>query len=343
MNPYIKHDSGNMYDVLIDYYKQVEEASSIKIDLEKYNFKDINKIVVTGLGGSAISGDIFYTLFYDQLLIPYIVNRNYNLPKFIDNNTLVVACSYSGNTEETLSAFNEAKEKGCEIVTISSGGKLKEISQNANKLNIAVKGGLQPRCAIGLMLTTLIKFFENAGFVKLEDNFYTNIIELLRRKANEYKKENNDPYDFAIKLMGKVPIIHSTELMQSLNVRFRSQLAENSKVLAFSGIIPELNHNEIIAWEKYDEKKFPAILIQIIDENDHPRNKLRFDITKDILIESKVEIERIESELDKFYLRVFDLLYFIDWVSFYLAVLRNVDPTPIKNINALKEALSKIN
>jgi glucose/mannose-6-phosphate isomerase len=342
MNPYKQYDSGDMFNVLKNYYKQVESIVEKKLEIDKTKFSRIEKIIVTGLGGSAISGDVAFTLFQDQLSIPFVVNRNYNLPKFADEKTLVIACSYSGNTEETLSSFDEALAKKCEVVTISSGGKLKEKALANNLLHLEVEGGYQPRCAIGLMLTTLIKFLEVSGFIFFENGFYENVIKLLKEKSESYSAENGSPYEFATKLIGKFPVIHSTELLQSVSVRFRTQLAENSKVLSYSGIIPELNHNEIIAWEKFDEKFFPAILIQMIDENDHPRNKLRFDITKEILSEVKVEILRLQSDQPKFYLRVFDLIYFVDWVSFFLAVLRKVDPTPIKNINALKDALSKI-
>ncbi len=342
MNPYKQFDSGDMYTVLKNYYQQIEEVLKTKLEIDRTAYSTVEKIVVSGLGGSAISGDITYTLFHNQLSLPFFVNRNYDLPYFVDKKTLVIACSYSGNTEETLSCFDEAIEKGCKVVTISSGGKLKEKSNQNNLLHLEVKSGFQPRCAIGLMLTTLIKFLDECGFIFFENGFYENEIKLLKEKSEEYSKENSAPYLFAEKLIGKFPVIHSTELLQSINVRLRSQLAENSKVLSYSGIIPELNHNEIIAWEKYDEKFFPAILIQIIDEEDHPRNRLRFDITKKILSEVKLDIVRLQSNESKFYLRVFDLLYFVDWVSFYLAIMRKVDPTPIKNINALKEALSKI-
>lgn len=343
MNPYKSYDSGDMFNVLKNYHNQVKEVAEKRLEVDRTKYSGLEKIIVTGLGGSAISGDVVYTLFQNQLNIPYVVNRNYNLPKFADDKTLVIACSYSGNTEETLSSFDEALAKNCKIVTISSGGKLKEKALNNNLLHLEVPAGFQPRCAIGLMLTTLIKFLEEAGFIFFENDFYQNIISLLKEKSEEYSSESGAPYDFALKLIGKFPVIHSTELLQSINVRFRSQLAENSKVLSYSGIIPELNHNEIIAWEKFDEKFLPAILIQMIDEDDHPRNKLRFDITKEILSEVKVEILRLQSNQQKFYLRIFDLIYFVDWVSFFLAVTRKVDPTPIKNINALKEALSKIN
>ncbi|MGB9664161.1 MAG: bifunctional phosphoglucose/phosphomannose isomerase [Ignavibacteria bacterium] len=343
MNPYKQYDSGDMFNVLKSYYKQVQVILDKKLEIDKTNYSKIEKIIVSGLGGSAISGDVAYTLFQDQLSIPFFVNRNYNLPNFADNKTLVIACSYSGNTEETLSSFDEAISKKCEVVVISSGGKLKEKALAKNLLFLEVDGGFQPRCAIGLMLTTLIKFLETSGFIFFDNGFYENVINLLKEKSETYSTENGAPYEFATKLLGKFPVIHSTELLQSINVRFRSQLAENSKVLSYSSIIPELNHNEIIAWEKFDEKFLPAILIQMIDEKDHPRNKLRFDITRNILNEVKVEILRLQSNEPKFYLRVFDLIYFVDWVSFFLAVIRKVDPTPIKNINALKEALSKIN
>ncbi len=342
MNPYKNFDSGDMFNVLKNYHNQVRESSAKRLEIDRAKYSKIENVIVTGLGGSAISGDVVYTLFQNQLSIPFVVNRNYNLPNFANDKSLVIACSYSGNTEETLSSFDEALKKKCEIVTISSGGKLKERAYENNILHLEVAGGYHPRCAIGLMLTTLIKFFEESGFVFFENGFYDNVISLLEEKSEEYSSENGSAYEFALKLIGKFPVIHSTELLQSINVRFRSQLAENSKVLSYSGIIPELNHNEIIAWEKYDEKFFPAVLVQIIDQDDHPRNKLRFDITREILNEVKVEILRIQSNQEKFYLRIFDLIYFVDWVSFFLAVTRKVDPTPIKNINALKEALSKI-
>jgi glucose/mannose-6-phosphate isomerase len=342
MNPYKQYDSGDMFNVLKNYYQQVQSIADKKLEIDMTRYSKIEKIIITGLGGSAISGDVVFTLFQDQLSIPFIVNRNYNLPKFADEKTLVIACSYSGNTEETLSSFDEALSKKCEIVVISSGGKLKEKALANNLPYLEVEGGYQPRCAIGLMLTTLIKFLETSGFIFFDNGFYENVINLLKDKSENYSSEKGAPFDFATKLIGKFPVIHSTELLQSINVRFRSQLAENSKVLSYSGIIPELNHNEIIAWEKFDEKFFPAILIQMIDENDHPRNKLRFDITRDILSEVKLEILRLQSTEPKFYLRIFDLIYFVDWVSFFLAIIRKVDPTPIKNINALKEALSKI-
>lgn len=343
MNPYKQYDSGDMFSVLKNYYQQVEKVNQKKFEIDRSFYSSINKIIVSGLGGSAISGDIFYTLFGKQLRFPYVVNRNYNLPTFADENTLVIACSYSGNTEETLSSYDEAKSKKCKIVTISSGGKLKNMSLQDGYLHFEVESGYQPRCAIGLMLTTLIKFFDNAGFINVDNDFYLKLIELWKNKSEIYSTENGDPYQFALKLIGKFPVIHSTELLQSINVRFRSQIAENSKVLSYSGIIPELNHNEIIAWELYDEKFLQAVLIQIIDTEDHPRNKLRFDITRKILSEVKLEILRLESKEEKFYLRIFDLIYFVDWVSFFLAVTRKVDPTPIKNINALKNALAEIN
>lgn len=342
MNPYKEFDSGDMYLVLKDYYKQVEHVINSSINVQREEYSDVNKIIVTGLGGSAISGDVVYALFYDQIKIPYLVNRNYNLPNFIDEKTLVVACSYSGNTEETLSAFDEAISKNCKVITLSSGGKLKEKADRLGVPHFSVPGGYQPRCAIGLMLMTLIKIFESSGLINVPDSFYSDVYKLWSDKSLKYSHEESEPYKFAIKLIGKFPVIHSTELLQAINIRLRGQLAENSKVLSYSGIIPELNHNEIIAWENYDEKFLQAVLIQIIDENDHPRNKLRFSITREILNNVKLETIILQSNEQHYHLRIFDLIYFVDWVSFYLAVIRKVDPTPIKNINVLKEALSKI-
>lgn len=354
MNPYQQNDSGEMYDVLVNFPEQIKTAWDNNFQIERTNYKNIKNIVLTGLGGSAISGDVAQTFLYKTLQLPLQVNRNYDLPNFANESTLVIACSYSGNTEETISAYKGALERKCKIVSIGSGGEIEKLTNANGNLHIKVPSGFQPRCALGLMFFNLLKFLNDAGFISFNDSMIESIYKMLKAKSEIYSKEHSQPYDDAVKLIGHFPVIHSSDLLQSVNVRFRCQLAENSKVLSYSGIIPELNHNEIIGWEKFDlpaelglkrqagSNKFNAMLIQIIDEDDHPRNKLRFEITEKILKETCIEILKIKSSEKSFEERIIDLIYYTDWVSFYLAVLRKVDPTPIKNINILKNSLAAI-
>lgn len=342
MNPYEQNDSGEMYHVLVNFPEQIKTAWNNNSQVDKSAYKNISNIVLTGLGGSAISGDVALTFLYKKLQLPFHVNRNYNLPNFADVNTLVLACSYSGNTEETISAYNDALQRKCKIVSIGSGGELEKLSRDNVNLHIKVPSGFQPRCALGLMFFNLLKFLNEAEFIFIADSMIDTIYTMIKTKSDIYSKVHSKPYDDAVKLIGYFPVIHSSDLLQSVNVRFRCQLAENSKVLSYSGILPELNHNEIIGWERFESKKFNAALIQIFDEDDHQRNKLRFEITEKILKEASIEIIKICSSEKSFEERIIDLIYYTDWVSFYLAVLRKVDPTPIKNINTLKNSLAAI-
>ncbi len=342
MNPYSKFDSGNMYEVLKDLPSQITTAWNNKFSVDRNEFTNLSNIVLTGLGGSAISGDIAITFLHKQLKIPFAVNRSYQLPNYAGKDTLVIACSYSGNTEETIAAYEDALNKGCKIVSIGSGGEIQKLSEKNGRLHINVSRGFQPRCALGLMFFNLLKFVNESKLAFISDDTIDLLFQSLKKSSEIYSTESERPYNDALKMIGKFPVIHSSDILQSVNVRFRCQLAENSKVLSYSGIIPELNHNEIIGWEKYDGYNSPFLVIQLIDESDHPRNKLRFEITKKILSESGVELLQIQSVEKTFEARIMDLIYYTDWVSFYLAVLRKVDPTPIKNINTLKESLAQI-
>ncbi len=342
MNPYKEYDSGDMYNVLVNFPEQIKTAWNNPVELEKATYINIKNIVLTGLGGSAISGDVALTFLHKQLQLPFLVNRNYNLPTFANENTLVLACSYSGNTEETISAYKEALDRKCKILSIGSGGEIEKLSAENKNLHIKVPAGYQPRCALGLMFFNLLNFLNKSGIAEIKQSTIDSIYSLVRKNSEIYSKSNSSPYQVAEKLIGYFPVLHSSELLQSVNVRFRCQLAENSKVLSYSGIIPELNHNEIIGWEKYNSANFNPKLLQILDNEDHPRNLLRFEITENILRESEVEIIKIKSNEKSFEERIIDLIYYLDWVSFYLAVLRNVDPTPIKNIITLKNSLAKI-
>lgn len=336
-----KYDPQNQFKVLQETYNQVENVWNTQIDLEEINSKKFRNIIISGLGGSAISGDLMQNFLKDELTIPFYVNRNYSLPKFADKNTLLVISSYSGNTEETISVFEEGLKKKCNVVCISTGGKIEEIALKKKILLIKMKSGFQPRYALGSSFFTLLKLLSRLGLVPDQNDIVERIKNLWQIKGEEYSKEGNIAYECAEQLIGFVPVIYSAaDITSSAGYRFKCQLNENSKLHAFHNVIPELNHNEIIGWESFTEKQFNAKLINILDESYHPQVKKRFEITTELASKKGLEYLNVESDEDDFKVRLMDLIYLFDWITYYTAVLRGYDPSEINYIHTLKERLS---
>ena len=335
-----KYDPQNQFDVLIKTSGQVEYAWKNKIDISSLKNKKFNKVLVTGLGGSAISADLMQNFLRDELTLPYFVNRNYFLPKFADENTLVVVSSYSGNTEETVEVFEAALKRNCAIVCISTGGKVEKIAVENKIPVVKIFPGLQPRYALGLSFFSLLKIFQELGLIENHDAVVNEIIKMWSEMGQELSSENNKAYNLAQELTGFIPVIYSAaDITSAVGYRLKCQVNENSKLHAFHNVIPELNHNEIIGWESFTEKQFNAKVIAIIDEEYHPQVKRRFEITQELARKNGVEIISLQSSRQNFKLRLMELIYLGDWITYYLAVLRGYDPTEIDNINILKKRL----
>jgi len=336
-----KYDPQNQVEVLISSYKQIEYAWNNKFDLGKINKDNFNKVLVTGLGGSAISADLMQNYLRTEMDFPYFVNRNYYLPPFADQNTLVVISSYSGNTEETISVFNEAIKKKCSIVCVTTGGKAEKIAIENGIPVIKIQPGLQPRYALGLSFFSLLRLLQELKLIPDQNEVVNKIINLWKNKGNEFSAEDNFAFNLAESLIGFIPTIYSaSDVTSAVGYRLKCQFNENSKLHAFHNVIPELNHNEIIGWESFAEKQFQTKLITILDEEYLPQIKKRFEITTELAAKNGVEIVSLKSEEKEFKLRLLELIYLGDWISYYLAVLRGFDPTEIENINILKKRLS---
>jgi glucose/mannose-6-phosphate isomerase len=336
-----KYDPQNQFEVLISSYKQIEYAWNNKFDLGKINKDNFNKVLVTGLGGSAISADLMQNYLRTEMDFPYFVNRNYYLPPFADQNTLVVISSYSGNTEETISVFNEAIKKKCSIVCVTTGGKAEKIAIENGIPVIKIQPGLQPRYALGLSFFSLLRLLQELKLIPDQNEVVNKIINLWKNKGNEFSAEDNFAFNLAESLIGFIPTIYSaSDVTSAVGYRLKCQFNENSKLHAFHNVIPELNHNEIIGWESFAEKQFQTKLITILDEEYLPQIKKRFEITTELAAKNGVEIVSLKSEEKEFKLRLLELIYLGDWISYYLAVLRGFDPTEIENINILKKRLS---
>ena len=334
----LKNDPQNQFNVLRNTYQQIESAWNNKIDLGTLKNKKFNSIVVTGLGGSAISADLMSNFLGSELTIPFIINRNYHLPSFADKNTLLIVSSYSGNTEETVSVFNEGIIKKCGIICITTGGKIGKTASENNIPTVKVVLGFQPRYSLGLSFFSLLKILQELNIISSQDSIVTKIITLWKEKGIQLSDEPNKAIDVARGLIGFLPLIYSAaDVTSAAGYRLKCQFNENSKLHAFHNVIPELNHNEIIGWESFQDKQFNAKLILILDKTYHPQIKKRFDITASLISCEKIYLESNEED---FKLRLMDLIYLGDWISYYLALFRGFDPTEIKNINILKEKLA---
>ncbi|MBI5661041.1 MAG: bifunctional phosphoglucose/phosphomannose isomerase [Ignavibacterium album] len=336
-----KYDTQNQYQVLKETYKQIEFTIQNSYPDFGFNIDQIDKIIISGLGGSAISGDLLKNFLKEELSVPVIVNRNYFLPSFADEKTLLIASSYSGNTEETLSSFSEAVKKGCKVICISTGGKLEKLAQEHSAAFIRLQKGFQPRYALGLSFFTLLKVFEKLKLIGNQKEVTENIISLWKRRAAEYSTEDNLAVSIAQQLVGFIPVIYSaSDYSNAVGYRLKSQLNENSKLHAFHHEFPEMNHNEIIGWETHQQKNLHTKVIYILDETYHPQIKKRFQIVSEFIKKSDTEIISLKSQEKDFKVRIMDLIFLADWISFYLGVFRGFDPSEIEYINLLKERLS---
>jgi len=343
-------DTQNMFDVLKNFPIQVEHAIEIGKSAPVFSQPPVSgDYMILGMGGSAISGDLLASFFAAttegrKLLIR--TNRGYNLPGSINENTNIIASSYSGNTEETLSGLIDAMKITKRIVCITTGGKLEEIAKENSLPVIKIPGGLQPRAALGYsffpMLYLLIKSNAFLAGIKIP---VSEILEMLNKRAGQYsysESYSNFALKLAEQLKNTVPVIYSShERLDSVNVRWRGQIQENAKQLAFGSFLPEMNHNEINAYSYPKDIALRTSVIYLRDNEDNPRIKTRFAALRSAIENSVKQVIELSGEGENLLTRMFDLLYLADWVSFYLAMLNGVDPTPIPLINVLKNELAK--
>jgi glucose/mannose-6-phosphate isomerase len=337
-----------MYDLLLSFPVQVDTAYAIgqRCSLPEVEPSSVKNIVVTGMGGSAIGGDLARSYLAEDLRIPFLVCRNYTLPAFVGPDSLVIASSYSGNTEETLEAYQQAKDTGATLLAITTGGELAEKADSDGTPVIKIPPGLPPRAALGYSFVPLLvslwrmKLAPDRGMEFFEGE------HILKAGVEEYKleipSEENLAKEMAANLHRRLPIIYSaTDHFDAVAVRFKGQLCENSKMLAFFNFFPEFNHNELVGWNKlYDLKPHLAVVI-LRDENDHHRIRRRMELVRGIVGDLDVPVYELESKGTCLLERMFSLIQLGDFISFYLAILNQVDPTPVEVINYLKSELAK--
>lgn len=325
-----------MDQLIAGFTGQLREAVAIarKAEIRLHHFP-ISNIVVTGLGGSGIGGNLVYEFVNDELRIPFEVNKDYFLPNYVGKNTLVIASSYSGNTEETLHALNIAIDRKSKIVCISSGGRMIEAARQHNLDHIIVPGGNPPRASLGYSLVQQLFVLHYLHIIsgKFESELHAAAL-LLDKEENNMRDEAKK---IASQLDGKIAVIYVAAPMASVAVRFRQQLNENSKMLCWHHVIPEMNHNELVGWRK---KSDDWAVVFLRNDSDYIRNKQRIEINKEIIARYCGTIIEIHSRGDSHIQRALYLIHLTDWISFYLAELRKVDAMEVKVIDFLKNSLA---
>lgn len=323
-----KTDKSGMRKIILDFPKQFkigfEAAKNIKL---KGKFENI---VVSGMGGSEWPTDILTTWL--NLKIPVYVNRTYSLPPKTNKKTFAIFSSYSGNTEEPIYSYKEAIKRKIFSISITSGGKLKELCEKNKTPLILIPSGLQSRIATGYIFSALTGILFKAGLMNKKS-----IQEILNleKKLNPQSLENNGK-QIAKKLFKKIPIIYTPDKFKSLGYVWKISFNENSKVPAFCNYFSELNHNEISGWENPIGKFFVLILR---DLNDHPQMLKRVELTVKILKSKKIGVEIIDISEGDILSRIFNTIIWGYWVSYYLALGYKTNPTKIKIIEEFKKKL----
>ena len=334
-----KLDTSGMLEVVAGFPDQCRKGLELgeEVDLPQ-GLSGFSRVLCVGMGGSGITGDLLGRF----LSIPVIPCRGYRVPSYIGEETLLIGVSYSGNTEETLSAFQEGLSRTRRALAISSGGKLRELCASRGIPWIGIPGGYQPRAALGYLLFTLLSVLRRLGAAHLD------LKEALATLAEQAKalgpaSPGNQAQAIARALVGGVPLIYGTYGNTGpVAFRWKTQINENAKQPAFWAELPELCHNEIVGWELAERVLPGGRVVFLRTGHDHPRVQARIEILKEVLLRRGLSYLEVEGEGKSEAAQLFSLLYLGDWVSVYLALLNGVDPTPVRPIQELKERLARL-
>ncbi len=337
-------DPTNLLKLVEDFPEQCRRALEIALAVELPSLESRpSMVVLTGMGGSAAGGDFVRAIFEAQGSAPFVVNRDYHLPHYVGLGDVVFCASFSGNTEETLSAYADARKAGAKIICVTSGGKLKELAEENNDGLYIVPGGQPPRTALGLMLIPVLLACEKLKLIHEQD--YDGVFAALESVKAKYRVEvpDNDAKILAEELNGNFPVIYGLGTWQGLIAgRWKGQINENAKCLALVNSFPELNHNEILGFVNAHRQgggKFVGILLE--DGEESEKMQARFRVSAE-LASKAIKFHRIKAEGNSLLAKLLSLAYHGDWVSMYLARLNDTDPENIDWLNTLKAELAKI-
>ena len=325
----------NYIDAFTDHLKEALEIGKDSVFSCPKN--PISNILICGLGGSGIGGTIVKDLLSKQIPIPIAASKGYDIPAFVNESTLVIACSYSGNTEETLMALEKCFKKNAEIAIITSGGKLEKTAKEKNLNHIIIPGGHPPRAMFGYGFTELFFVLKNYNFI--DDSFIFDFKKAITLLEKEHKNIIKEAKSLAKKMYKTTPVIYVAEGFEGVAIRLRQQINENSKMLCWHHVVPEMNHNELLGWRTNVDN---LSVLYLRNQGDFYRNSTRIEINQSVIKKYTSNISEVWSLGDSGLENTLYLINLGDWISWFLSVLNNVDAIEIDVINYLKSELSKI-
>ena len=350
-----KYDKSNQIAIMLEWSDLIKEAreqclkfnipEKIQWKSKTIEYKQPENVIVCGMGASAIAGDYLTSLFRDEFKIPVTTDRRYQLPKYANEKSLVVCISYSGNTEETLSRYQDALEKNAMIVTISSSGLLEKLSNSIGTPHIKIREGLPPRSSLPLIYISLIKILEKFDLIESNDQDITETAEILEDLAKEYSpttnKEENIAKKTAYSLFNTLPLLIGHSIYSPIAFRGKCEFNENSKVLAIADVLPEQNHNGIVAWDNPNTVLNDVFAIFFRDKNEPKQIQIRVEETINTISKKTEKILEIFPKGKSNLAKQMTATYLIDFISIYLGILHELDPSSTFSIEKLKEVLKK--
>lgn len=326
-----------MLNLIQDFPGHIVQAISIFKQSETSKLNEINNVVITGLGGSGIGGAIAAEIVSKECSVPIVTNNLYHLPAFVNERTLVIACSYSGNTEETLMCFGQAQEMGAQISVITSGGILLDKAKSSGLDHIVIPGGNPPRSMLGYSLSILLLMLDAYGIVSIHaEQKLANAAKLLENEQDSIKLNAKE---LASKTKNNIPVTYACAGFFGVATRWRQQFNENAKLPGWDAAVPEMNHNELVGWTGGSD----AFVVYFLrSTEDFWRNQKRVEIVSEIIRKKVPQVYEIWTQGVSLVEQVFYLIHLGDWISYYLSEERGVDIVDIKDINYLKSELSKI-
>jgi len=345
---YQQFDKSGMLDHLHKFPEQCQKAweKVLKLELPP-EYTEISNVVIVGMGGSAIGGDIARRLALTESKLPVRVHRDYGLPAFVGESTLVIASSYSGNTEETLSAFTESLKTRARKLVITSGGKLKHLAENEGIPVFVIDYQAPPRAAFPSNFVPLVGIFQKLGLLGDKSADLQESVVILNKLSTDFIETrplvSNPAKQLAAKLWGHMAVIYGAEIFSEVARRWKTQFNENSKAWAFFESFPELNHNAVAGYEFPPEAKQRLFVLMLRSSSLRPRSLLRYEATAKLLAKGGIAYDFAEARGESALAQVMSLVLLGDYSSFYLAMLNRVDPTHIDAINFIKQYLTRSN
>ena len=340
-------DARSMRDLLTGFPQQLRDGLERVRELVFPASSPMHNVVVLGMGGSAIGGDVARAAVSDLLRVPLLVNRDCRVPAFVGPQTLAIASSYSGNTDETIAAYGAARRAGAWVACLSSGGKLVQMAQRDGRPVLRMPGGLPPRAALGYSTVMILGVLSAAQLVPDMRGAVEEAAGILTSMSHKLRPEvpaaDNPAKSLASDLHGKLVAIYAAGgILGCAAYRWRCQIEENAKTLALHHTLPEMDHNELVGWEMPPELLRRTAVVFLRDCAETPDFRHRVSLTRKLVQRRSGSVHEVFSSGDSPLARILSAIYFGDFVSYYLACLNSVDPTPVEVIEMLKKELAAL-